>query len=585
MTNYHRLIPFPLVLLVVCLLLQVVPLSLSAETQKFPAVDKENEGKYIFVNQVGYLPAMPKWVVSSEPAAAFVVVEEESFREIYRGSLEETMDPTSRRKIWRGEFTGLQTPGVYRIYIDGVGYSYPFSLDERIYDHPLTLGLRFLYLQRCGIHLEDEESGFAHPPCHVQDAFIARADEFYQEGEKISSTGGWHDAGDYGKYVPTTTVTVAHLLTAFALWPDKFYDGQLRIPESGNGLPDLLDEARIGVEWLLTMQRPDGAVYHKLAGLRWPSIGLQPDFDRQPRYIFGISTAGTGKFAAVMAIAARVFRDYDPELAAKAEKAALKAWAFLAANDFIWDHTGFDDEGSGPYGSTTDRPDRLWAALELAVLTGNDEFLSAVIDCERLIAGKGRLQVTAPGWTDASLFGLFHYARSGNSPELRKIFADHLINLADSYLAKAEKSGYHYTLNFNEFYWASNKEGLARGMTMIFAGLLQEKPAYREAALAQLNFVLGLNPLSKCFVSGLGSNPVRSPHHRLSAYFRRPVPGMMVGGPNNKSESNIEPRDEGPFSYADYQASYSSNEPAIDYSAAFIFMTAAFAGPKEGRPH
>jgi len=579
LTYYCRLLQ-PVLLLFMFIFLQFAPPALFAG-ETAPVEPNAHEGKYVFVNQVGYLPEMTKWVVSSEPAAEFVIIEEKTSREIYHGLLEAVMDPTSNQKIWRGEFTGLQNPGIYRIYIDNVGCSYPFSIDDRVYDHPLTLATRFLYLQRCGIHLEDEETGFAHPPCHLEDAFIARQDEFYEEGEKILSTGGWHDAGDYGKYVPTTTVTVAHLLTAFALWPEKFYDGQFRIPESGNGIPDILDEARFGLEWLFSMQRPDGAVYHKLSGLRWPSIGLEPDFDRQPRYIFGISTAGTGKLAATMAIAARVYRDYCPELAKKAEKAALKAWQFLSANDFIWDHTAFDDEGSGAYGCSTDWPDRLWAALELAVLTGDDDFLSAVVDCDRLTAGAEMLPATAPGWTDASLFGLFHYARSGKSPELKKIFAGKITKLADSYLAAAENSGYHYTLNYDDFYWASNKEGLARGMTMIFAGLLREKPAYRETALAQLNFVLGFNPLSKCFVSGLGSNPVRSPHHRLSAHFRRPVPGLLAGGPNNKAESNIEPRNEGPFSYADYQASYSANEPAIDYNAALIFMTAAFAGIKE----
>lgn len=113
------------------------------------------------------------------------------------------------------------------------------------------------------------------------------------------------------------------------------------------------------------------------------------------------------------------------------------------------------------------------------------------------------------------------------------------------------------------------------------ADQLQPDAEYRRIALAQLDFVLGLNPLSKCFVAGLGTNTVRSPHHRLVIASSKPVPGLLVGGPNNNSESGAEPRNQGPFSYADASPSYSSNETAIDYNAALVFLTAAFAGEPE----
>lgn len=112
---------------------------------------------------------------------------------------------------------------------------------------------------------------------------------------------------------------------------------------------------------------------------------------------------------------------------------------------------------------------------------------------------------------------------------------------------------------------------------MILAHQLRPNPEYLEAALAQLDFVLGLNPLSKCFVAQLGTNTVRNPHHRLVASRRKPLPGLVVGGPNNNSESLVEPPNQGPFSYADAQNSYSSNETAIDYNAAFILAVSAFA--------
>lgn len=529
-------------------------------------------GTEVFLNQLGYLPDGPKTVVSARAARRFAVVEEESGRKVFQGTLVAVEDPTSRRRIWRGDFTDLKSPGRYRVIVSGVGESYPFTVSPSVYDDLLVLSTRALYLQRCGVELRDEETGLAHPPCHTADGVLARADEYNPAGKAVQARGGWHDAGDYGKYTTTTTVTAAQMLTAFELWPEKFRDGRLRLPESGNGLPDVLDEARVGLSWLLAMQRPDGAVYHKLSGTSWPPF-TGPEMDGQPRYVYGISTADTAKFAATMAIAARVFGQYDPAFAARARKAALAAWSFLRRRGFYWDHSDFDDNGSGAYGSNDDTSDRLWAALELTAL-----------GVEALPPAELRAQVEAcspapVSWENAALLGLFHLARtSGIDPALREKAAEKIVTLADRYLQVAKRSGYSYTLDFAEFTWASNKEALARGGAMLLANALRPKRAYEEAALAQLDFVLGKNPLSKCFVTGMGSAPVRSPHHRFAAASGKVVPGLLVGGPNNRAESGIEEAGQGPFSYRDAQASYSSNEPAIDYNAALIFAAAAFAG-------
>ena len=569
-------------LLYLCCLLMVFALSSGSVLYADRGLQEEAEiGEKVFVNQVGYLPNYSKWVVSAEEAGEFLLLDEGSKQEVYKGILRPFEDPTSERMIWRGEFTSFTTPGRYRILVPGVGESYSFTIGQDVYNNSLKLGTRFLYLQRCGIELNDlETTGHYHPYCHLKDGFLARADQFYKANEKIFSVGGWHDAGDYGKYVSTTTVAAAQMFTAYELWPGKYCDGQFDLPESGNGIPDLLDEARIGLEWLFTMQRPDGAVYHKLSGNRWPSIGTTPDFDRQPRYIYGISTADTGKFVATMAIAARIYEEIDPALARKALVAAEKSWRFLCENpDFIWDHSGFDDEGSGAYGSPTDRPDRLWAALEMAALFGRDDYLTEVVNLEKVKAGAESLDQLNPlSWSDSALLGYFHYTRSEKAdPELKKLMEERIITAADGYLHQTKESGYNYSLKYSEFAWASNKEGLARGITMILADQLRPNHQYIEAALAQLDFVLGLNPLSKCFVAQLGTNTVRNPHHRLVASRRKPLPGLVVGGPNNNSESLVEPANQGPFSYADAQNSYSSNETAIDYNAAFIFVVSAFA--------
>ena len=173
-------------------------------------------------------------------------------------------------------------------------------------------------------------------------------------------------------------VTAAHLLCLYQIWPERL-DGQAGIPESGNGVPDIFDEARTGLDWFLAMQRPDGAVYHELGGTRQPTLIL-PEQDTGDLYIYGISTFATAKFAAVEAMAARVFVRQDPAYAGKCAQAAWRAWSFLSSHKFLWEHDQFDDEGSGAYGQGDDSADRLWTAAELALLGETCDELQGLLD-------------------------------------------------------------------------------------------------------------------------------------------------------------------------------------------------------------
>lgn len=524
----------------------------------------------IFTNQLGYLPNGSKYVVASKKAVKFVVIDDLNGKIVYKGKMWRRKDPTSEKIIWTGDFTAVETPGTYRIEIQGLGSSYLFSVNKNIYNILLRQSMRFYYLQRCGIALNDEETGLKHPPCHHEDARITRKDDFHAENEHVKSKGGWHDAGDYGKYATTTAYTIAVMLSAYELWPERYNDGQFGIPESGNGIPDILDEARVGIEWLLTMQRPDGAVYHKIAGGSFAGFE-SPELDMQTRYLYGINTNDTAKLAAAMSIAARVYLEWDPGFSIRLKEAAYKAWDFLSNNNYLWDYKDSDNNGSGPYGLGHDRYDRLWAALEFTTLTGDDRFL---INMNEILK---EYQPSAPDWKESAIFGLFHYARSNLiKPHIKRIISAKVINAAKKYLKISESSGYRYTLNFEDFKWGSNDHGLSRGITMVLANILSPNHSLTTAALAQLDFILGLNPLAKCYVAGIGSDSVKNPHHRFVAVSKKTIPGLLAGGPNNKAQSGIEPVDSGPFSYIDAEASYSSNEPALNYNASLVFMATAF---------
>ncbi|MEM7761398.1 MAG: glycoside hydrolase family 9 protein, partial [Cyanobacteria bacterium P01_A01_bin.40] len=340
----------------------------------------------IVVNQVGYLPTWQKTALflnNQKPTAHPQLIDRQT-RKVVRTiqpdrEIQDTATPDAISTI---DFTDITQPGTY-YFRQGKLTSVPFAIGREIYQQPLITLLRSYYLQRCGVEVNDPVTGISHPPCHVKDGAIAHTDQHHAAGDNLEALGGWHDAGDYGKYVTTTAVTIARLLNLYEKYPQLFPDGQLTIPESGNGISDLLDEMQFGLDWLLKMQREDGAVYRKLSGEKWP-FGVSPDEDVQPRYVYGVSTPETAKFAAVMALASRNFQGVSPQLASQYLNAAELAWQYLATQpEMKVDWVEGDDSGSGKYLASeydreaslkTDLDDRLWAAAELFITTGKSGF-------------------------------------------------------------------------------------------------------------------------------------------------------------------------------------------------------------------
>lgn len=284
------------------------------------------------------------------------------------------------------------------------------------------------------------------------------------------------------------------------------------------------------------------AVYHKIAGKNFAGFE-SPELDTQTRYLYGINTKDTAKFAAAMAIGARVYLKWDPGFSVRLKEAAFKAWDFLSKNNYFWDYDVSDNKGSGPYGLTHDRYDHLWAVLELAALTGDDRFFNNMHELLK------EYRPSAPDWKESAIFGLFHYAGSNRiKPDLKRLISAKVIGVAKEYLKISEAGGYGYTLKYKDFKWGSNDHGLSRGITMVLAGFLSPNPRFKTAAVAQLDFILGLDPLAKCFVAGIGSDSVKTPHHRFVTATKKTIPGLLAGGPNNNAQSGMEPAASGPFS-------------------------------------
>jgi endoglucanase len=548
-----------------------------AKINAAPAVPPSTSSR-IVINQVGYYPAGPKSAflinLSNPQAKKVQLVNFRNKRTVFEADLGEGYpDEASKDVIQTIDFTRFKQEGRYYLKYSNI-QSYPFQIGRDIYRDAFTKLLRSYYLQRCGVTVRDSVSGVNHPPCHISDGLIAHQDSFNRAGEAKRALGGWHDAGDFGKYVAPTAVTIGRLLSLYEQYPKLFGDRQLSIPESGNRKPDLLDEVKVGLDWMLTMQREDGAVYRKLSGKDWPGP-IPPQEDKQPRFVYGISTPETAKFAAAMAMAGRVYAPIDTKLAQNYLKAAQKAWQFLQTEPSMKvDWVEGDDNGSGKYLASepdpaealkTDNDDRLWAAAELFITTGNSAF-------EQYLAQNiPSLSYTLFEWADPSPLGMINYLtqthRKG-SDNLKQQIKEKLIQRADSLMQKVSLSGYR--LANDNFIWASNKMAAEEGITLLYAYQVTGNQAYFTAAVDQLDYLLGRNHFNKSFITGVGSNSVRNVHHRIAQAKKIVIPGLMVGGPNTEAQDGIAPKGLGPLSYLDDDRSYATNEYAIDYNASVI---------------
>lgn len=530
----------------------------------------------ILLNQSGFLTRGPKQIVVrssgrvTDGLISFDLVEYETGR--VAGYATGKVVTTSDRSIGTVDLSLIEAQGTFCLR-SGEVTSLPFRISDTPFDRTERALARAFYLQRCGVALDDPETGLAHASCHRHDALSRKTHE------PRNCTGGWHDAGDFGKYVATTSVVIGELLSLYEEDPARFKDGVLRIPESGNGEPDLLSEMRVGLDWLMKMQRPYGAFERKVSGNDWPSMTALPDRDTQPRFAYGSSTADTAKAAAALAIAARAFEPVDAEGAGGFLEAAEKAWEFLERHGQAEvEEAPGDDNGSGSYlaedrtGADWDRQDRFWAALELYLTTGKKVYTKAIK------AHASHLYVWPATWSNPSLIGLTNFLRIKTREDiagLRHEITKRLIERASEYEKTARLSPWGVATQ--DFGWGSNREVAARGRILVAAYEQTGDDKFRAAAAGQADYLLGKNPFGLGFVTGAGSKSVQNPHHRLDLALRakgadRAIPGLLVGGPNNEAIDDKLGKMAGPDRYRDDAASFETNEFAIDHNAALIVL-------------
>jgi endoglucanase len=533
--------------------------------------DQTQDAPAILLNQIGYRPSGEKVAFFRDNALGqSFEVADESGNSVYTGKLSEPKtDPASGDTVSFGDFSALTKEGTYRLRVNGQE-SAPFVIGENVYGSCFRDVVRFFYYQRCGTELTSNLAGaFSHDACHTGLAAV------YGTQETKDVSGGWHDAGDYGRYVVPAAKAAADLLLAYEANPSMFGD-DFDIPESGNGIPDVLDEVRYELEWLLKMQDDKtGGAYHKVTCANFPGA-VMPEKETAQLILSPVSTAATGDLAAIMALASRIYKDLDNTFADMCLKASEKAWVYLMANPKS--NGGFHNPGgivTGEYGDSTDKDERYWAACELYRATGKDEYIAFAGSA--ISSGN----FSGLGWADVGTYGSMAYLSLGGkaaAPSLQMVKGA-VLKEAEGLLALSLSDGYRNTLGM-DYPWGSNMTVANHAMLLTLAAELEPEKAgiYLNAAWQQLHYLMGANPMGYCYITGQDALSPTGSHHRPSQAVRQTVPGMLAGGPDAGLEDpyakTVLSGNPPAKCYADNDQSYSTNEVAIYWNSPLTYIMA-----------
>jgi len=548
----------------------------------------------IHLNQIGFYPDAPKVAVIAENAESeFLIKSVTSGEIVFKSKLSAPRKSQLSDKVTRiADFSAVTKPGVYILNIPGLGDSYTFEIKPKVNCELTKALIKGFYFQRMSTPLLPEYAGkWSHAAGHPDTRVIihpAAASPKRPEGTIISCPGGWYDAGDYNKYIVNSGITMGTLLSLYEDFPAYFDTLGLNIPESGDHAPDLLNEIVWNLRWMLTMQDPyDGGVYNKVTNANFDGM-VMPSVAVTPRYVVPKGTAATLDFAAVMAQSGRIFGKFKkvfPGLSDSCMKSAEKAWVWAVKNPKVaYDQNLMNKEfkpviNTGGYGDSDFSDEFIWAAAELYVTTGKDNYYTAIPMFPDTL-------MPLPSWDYVKLLGYYTLSRFENklTNTAKKdfpILKERIIRTADNLTEGVSDRAYMTVMgkSAEDFIWGSNSVATNEGILLIQAFKLTNDKKYLNWALTNLDYILGRNATGYSFVTGYGHKTPMFPHHRQSEAdgITDPVPGLIVGGPNRGQQDGCKtyPSNIPDESYTDSVCSYASNEIAINWNAPAAYLAGA----------
>ena len=470
-------------------------------------------------SQVGYGPSMVKQFSSPGRFASFQVVSTSGavafeggppVREVRTDAL------GAVRTVWVGDFTPLQTPGRYRIVTDAGISSYPFDIGPSVFDSAVRAVQRAFYYQRAFTEIDAEHA--QGPWVHASDAALAPP----------GVVKGWHDAGDFSLYSASTNSALFWLLSAVADFSPR--EDDTGIPESGNGVPDLLDEARWGLEWLLSVQEPGGGFHNTTCQERYGPYGTNWP-GRMASYRLGeVGTIATGRAVGTLAFASVLYRPYDTAFAERLLEAARAGYRFLrerpAENSDGPTCPAMRQDGD----ATVGRDVRMYAAAGLLLATGDRRFRADFEESYQPLQND-------PSYLRSNVYAALLYLRaSAGDPERQRAIRRELRRRAEEVRRDGERHPFQWA---GRTFWGSIAAGFQRTAGFSAQGCLEDPvgaAADCEQVLANVHYALGRNYQQMAYVSGLpgvSRGRTHAFHHWLAALDARPFvfPGMVAGGP------------------------------------------------------
>jgi endoglucanase len=477
-------------------------------------------------------------------------------------------DQTSGDDVWWFDFSEVEAPGRYAVVdIEKGVRSAEFSIDDHVYKNVMKHALRAFFYQRAGFEKKPEFAGkaWADRASHLGPNQDPETQPWH-EGRRSTPAkslikdlrGGWYDAGDYNKYTSWTARYIITLLQAYQEHPQAFSD-DYGIPESGNGVPDILDEVKWGLDWLVRMQNSDGSLLcvQGLASASPPSDAKGDSYYGPP------TTSATLMGAAAYAYASKVFAS-RPEAGLKQygddlRKRATAAWAWAIENPSVLYYNNDESKQPGSKGLAAGQQemseaDRLRAHFEAAVylfeMTGEAQFKQfADANYGALLPSWGPSM-----WEVEVVDSLLYYAQlPGATPEaatsIRERLLASLTRDSQAFQTALEQTD-PYRAPMKDYTWGSNKGKAMQARLFQLAALYEADPKLSETSLAAVleyaHYLHGVNPLGLVYLTNMAqagaSHSATTMFHswfargtrwqRVTEQLPGPPPGFLVGGPN-----------------------------------------------------
>jgi hypothetical protein len=596
----------------------------------------------IHVNQIGYTPGAQKVAVLADPQTGFNSAESYTppttleVRVAGTGAIVFTgartvwnagaTDAQSGDKVWWFDFSALTTPGQYYIFdTTANARSDVFEISPTVYREVLKHAVRMFYYQRSGFAKAAPYTNlkWADGPAFLaanQDPAVRLVTDQGNAATERDLRGGWFDAGDYNKYTLFAHYALLHLLHAYQQHPSVFTD-DYGLPESGNGLPDILDEVKWELDFLLRMQQANGSVLVKVSTTT-AAWATPPSADTHVRYYAAASTASTACTAAVFALASAIYTGAGQSAYGTAlSTAATNAWTWAFANQNVASsNAGFttaDPEAPGganlPATYYRQACLREAAAYLYALNQGPayKTYFEANYTSAYAIAADYQWIAYHP-WVQENMALLHYTVQPGITPAVKTAIEAKKLTTMGNYMffpaLASQRDAYRANLESGEYVWGSNEVKSAIGN--MFLDMIRynqdsaNHTAYRHGAAGYLHYLLGVNPMGITYLTNLYAyGAERSANEIWHGWFfygsdwqnaltspKGPAPGYLAGGPNeyygggpdcNLSPPGGEPRQK---AYLDSNenwrnpngdcALYSINEPSIVYQGAFVHLLA-----------